>query len=119
VSVSLAGIKITCPWQSGATHSAIHSTEEGVRFTNRFVHWILHPPIEINEAHVWQKLESPDQEYLLMRSAGFNCYLLCPMTIQHMEYFLPVPANNGLVCKIYDFLTVQLHSYRGDSGERV
>ena len=92
---------------------------EGLRFTNGFVHWILHPPMEINEAHVWQKLESPDQEYLLMRSAGFNCYLVCPMTIQHMEYFLPVPANHVLVGKIYDFLTAQLHSSRGDSGEGV
>ena len=92
---------------------------EGLRFTNGFVHWILHPPMEINEAHVWQKLESPDQEYLLMRSAGFNCYLVCPMTIQHMEYFLPVSANHDFIGKMYHFFTALLLSYRCDSGEAI
>jgi len=41
------------------------------------------------------------------------------MTIQHVEYILPVGANHVLIGKIYDFLTAQLHSYTGDSGEGV
>ena len=40
------------------------ATEEGVRYPNGFVHWILHAPIETKEGHGWQKLESRDQERL-------------------------------------------------------
>ena len=119
MSVSLAGIKNTWPWQSGATHSSIDATQKGVRLTKSFVHWILHAPMETSEAHGWQKVKSPDQVSIPMPIGGFISFLLCSMTIQDMEYFLRVPANHVLIGKIYDFLTGQLHSYRGDSGEGV
>ena len=88
-----------------------------MRLTNGFVHWIVCAPIETNEAHGWQKLEYPDQESLLNQSAGLRSFRVYPMTIQHLEYFLPVPANHVFIGKMYHFFTALLHSYRADSGE--
>ena len=90
-----------------------------MRLTNSFVHWILHAPIETNEAHGWQKLESPDQESLLNQSAGFRSFLVYPMTIQHMECFLPISTNNVFLGKMNHFFTALQLSYRRDSGEDV
>ena len=66
---------------------SIHATEEGVRFPNGFVHWILAAPIEKKKAHSWQKLDTRDQESLPIPSATFHSFLVSPMTIQHMEFF--------------------------------
>lgn len=67
----------------------------GLRFLHGeypFFHWRVLGPIEINEAHGWLKLKSPDQESLPMRSAGFRSLLVSSLTIRRRQYFL---ASSG------------------------